>query len=42
MSDGREERRDMERRREQERHADREDRIDRGDVDGWEPERTDS
>ena len=42
MSDGREEREELERRREQEKRGNREDQVDRGDVDEWEPERFDS
>jgi hypothetical protein len=39
MSDGREEREELEKRREREKLEDREDWLDRGDVDEWEPER---
>jgi hypothetical protein len=42
MSDGREEREELEKRREQEKREDRENRIDRGEADEWEPERVDS
>jgi hypothetical protein len=42
MSDGCEEREELERRRELEKRLSREDRIDPEDVDPWEPERTDS
>ena len=42
MSDGREERDELEKRREQEKRENPEDRIDRGDVDESEPERADS
>jgi hypothetical protein len=42
MSDGHEEREEQQKRREEEKRRDREDRIDRGDVEEWEPERTDS
>jgi hypothetical protein len=42
MSDGREERDELEKRREQEKQENPEDRIDCGDVDPWEPERSDS
>jgi hypothetical protein len=42
MSDGCEEREELEKRREQEKREDREDRIDRENVDEWEPERVDS
>jgi hypothetical protein len=42
MSDGHEEREELERRREQEQREDRDNRIDRGDADEWEPERVDS
>ena len=42
MSDGREEREELEKRRELEKRENREDRIDRGAEDQWEPERVDS
>ncbi len=42
MSDGREEREDLQKRRELEKQQDCEDRIDRGDAEEWEPERVDS
>jgi hypothetical protein len=42
MSDGREERKELEKRREQEKRGNREDQVDHGDVDEWEPERVDS
>ena len=42
MSDGREEREELEKRREQEKRGNRDDQVDRGDVDEWEPERVDS
>ncbi len=42
MSDGREEREELEKRREQEKVQNREDQIDRGDMDESQPERVDS
>ncbi len=42
MSDGREEREDIQKRREQEKPEDREHRLDRGDAEEQEPERVDS
>jgi len=42
MSDGREEREELEKRRERAKREYCDDRIDRGDVDEWEPERVDS
>jgi hypothetical protein len=42
MSDGREEREELQKRRELEKREDREDWIDHGDADQWEPERVDS
>lgn len=42
MSDGREERKEVEARIRQEKPADREDRIELEIPDGWEPERVDS
>jgi hypothetical protein len=42
MSDGREEREELEKRSEEEKHGNREDQVDRGDVDEWAPERVDS
>jgi hypothetical protein len=42
MSDGREEREELERRRQQEKRQDREDWLEPGDADEWEPERVDS
>jgi hypothetical protein len=42
MSDGCEEREELQKRREQEKREDRTDWVDPGEADQWEPERVDS